>query len=45
MFYIVLFGVCILSKADSPDNQFGQNLNIGWTIGEEILFKNEKTKQ
>ena len=39
MFYIVLFGRCKLTRDDRP---YGANLNIGWTIGEEILFKGKK---
>ena len=35
--YIVLFGKLKLS--DEENNQIGQVLNIGWTVGEEILFR------
>jgi len=35
--YIILFGK--LRLTDSKGQQVGQVLNIGWTAGEEILFK------
>jgi len=35
--YVILFGKLRLS--DSQNQQIGQTLNIGWTAGEEILFK------
>ena len=40
---MVLFGKLRLSVAET-DQQVGQILNIGWTVGEEILFKAEKSK-
>lgn len=36
-FYIVLFGKCKMMT--EKERVIGQPLNIGWTIGEEILFK------
>ena len=36
--YIILFGKLSLHEART-DAQVGQALNIGWTVGEEILFK------
>lgn len=41
IFYVVLFGKCKLMDPKS-ERQVGQTLNIGWTIGEEILFKVEQ---
>ena len=38
--YIILFGK--LKLEDENKNQIGTYLNIGWTVGEEILFKNTK---
>lgn len=38
--YIILFGKLRLSDFDGQ--QIGQTLNIGWTAGEEILFKQLK---
>jgi hypothetical protein len=35
--YIILFGK--LRLTDPEGQQVGQVLNIGWTSGEEILFK------
>jgi hypothetical protein len=35
--YVILFGKLKLS--DPQGTQIGQVLNIGWTVGEEILFK------
>lgn len=40
-FYIILFGKLNLSNIESKI-QLGQHLTIGWTVGEEILFKPEK---
>ena len=47
IFYIILFGRCQLSRPvdgalDAPQ-KIGAPLNIGWTVGEEILFKPSKT--
>lgn len=39
--YIILFGKLQLYENDA-DRQVGQALNIGWTVGEEILFKSDK---
>lgn len=49
-FYIVLFGRCRLRKAydgvvDANWPAYGGNLTIGWTMGEEILFKPEKNAE
>ena len=38
-FYVVLFGACKLFRDEQP---IGMQMNIGWTLGEEILFKPEK---
>ena len=38
IFYIVLFGKFKLINSKS-EKQIGQSMNLGWTIGEEILFK------
>ena len=41
-FYVVLFGKCrIMRPGLNPKvmEPVGQELNLGWTIGEEILFK------
>jgi hypothetical protein len=38
IFYVVLFGKFKLINSQS-EKLVGQTLNIGWTIGEEILFK------
>ena len=42
-FYVVLFGKCRILRPGlhSPRQMepVGQELNLGWTIGEEILFK------
>lgn len=35
--YVILFGK--LKLTDQNSVQIGQTLNIGWTAGEEILFK------
>lgn len=40
-FYIILFGKLNLFNVESKI-QIGQQLTIGWTVGEEILFKPEK---
>ena len=37
IFYIVLFGKCKMMTEN--ERVIGKPLNIGWTIGEEILFK------
>lgn len=39
--YIVLFGKLQLTDNET-NTQLGSLLNIGWTVGEEILFKNVK---
>ena len=39
--YIVLFGKLQLTDNET-NKQLGSLLNIGWTVGEEILFKNVK---
>ena len=39
--YVILFGKLQLLDPES-DAQIGQALNIGWTVGEEILFKSDK---
>lgn len=38
-FYVILFGKCKLNSSTGSQRQIGNVLNIGWTIGEEILFK------
>ena len=52
-FYVVLFGKLKLYKKLNVKSQnleqpeiksFGETLTIGWTIGEEILFKIENEK-
>ena len=40
-FYIILFGKFKLYNPDQK-TQIGQHMTIGWTVGEEILFKPEK---
>ena len=39
-FYIVLYGRLKLFRKGET-RPYGQTLNLGWTIGEEILFKGE----
>jgi CRP-like cAMP-binding protein len=39
--YIVLFGKLQLYQGDTGP-KVGQTINIGWTVGEEILFKSDK---
>ena len=39
--YVVLFGKLRLTQHDT-DAPVGQPLNIGWTVGEEILFKSDR---
>ena len=39
--YVILFGKLQLSDPET-DAIIGQALNIGWTVGEEILFKSDK---
>ena len=39
--YVILFGKLRLSQAEN-DAPIGQPLNIGWTVGEEILFKSDR---
>ena len=39
IFYIVLFGKCKMMAEN--ERVIGKPLNIGWTIGEEILYKVE----
>ena len=39
--YVILFGKLQLVEQDSK-KQVGQALNIGWTVGEEILFKSDR---
>jgi len=38
---VILFGKLSLSNPETEQN-VGQPLNIGWTVGEEILFKSDK---
>ena len=38
---MILFGKLQLSDPET-DAVIGQALNIGWTVGEEILFKSDK---
>jgi len=40
---VILFGKLRLSDPET-DLQIGQPLNIGWTVGEEILFKQTDKK-
>jgi hypothetical protein len=40
-FYIILFGNLNLFN-DHTKMPMGQSITIGWTVGEEILFKPEK---
>ena len=42
--YIILFGKLIL-KSPQSHQRIGQPLNLGWTVGEEILFRSQKAKQ
>ena len=42
-FYIILFGKLRLYQKGKA-RHYGQTLNIGWTIGEEILFRGENTQ-
>jgi hypothetical protein len=42
--YIILFGKCKLYSSETR-RQIGQVVNIGWTVGEEILFKSSPSKQ
>ena len=39
--YVVLFGKLRLSLSET-DEPIGKPLNIGWTVGEEILFKSDR---
>jgi len=38
---VILFGKLRLSHHET-DAAIGQPLNIGWTVGEEILFKSDR---
>jgi len=42
--YIILFGKLRIYDAVTC-KKMGQLLNLGWTVGEEILFGNVKTKK
>lgn len=48
-FYVILFGKCqTYTHRESKSGQLrtkGQELNIGWTLGEEILFKSMEGKK
>lgn len=39
--YVILFGKLRLSQHET-DQPIGSPLNIGWTVGEEILFKSDR---
>jgi hypothetical protein len=41
--YVILFGK--LRLTDLQGKQVGQILNIGWTTGEEILFKQSQNDE
>jgi CRP-like cAMP-binding protein len=42
--YVILYGRVRLYDPESQ-SRLGNTLNIGWTVGEEILFKSENKKQ
>ena len=43
-FYVILFGRIRLYDPETHA-KVGKTLNLGWTVGEEILFKSENGKQ
>lgn len=41
--YVILFGRIRLYDPETQ-TKIGKTLNLGWTVGEEILFKSENGK-